>query len=248
VLDNLDDVVASVSGRGAYRFNERQIFYQLRPIVLEQTGKELLLGNFKRILTDYENENGEIAGMYREERGSIYHPHLSDKIALGTLTVEEYQRPLWTYSNLLYIEKEGFSEALKAVGWPERHDCALISSKGFSTRAARDLIDKIAAHGEPCNVFCAHDSDAYGTIIYQTLQEATRARGARKVKIINLGLEPWEAVAAGLEIENLDDDDGKAKPVADYVLERDDGRQQEDRSECIVRMRPDKVDELGKLA
>jgi len=108
-------------------------------------------------------------------------------------------------------------------GWPERHDCALISSKGFSTRAARDLIDKIAAHGEPCNVFCAHDSDAYGTIIYQTLQEATRARGARKVKIINLGLEPWEAVAAGLEIENLDDDDGKAKPVADYVLERDDG-------------------------
>jgi hypothetical protein len=36
---------------------------------------------------------------------------------------------------LVYIEKEGFSEALKDVRWAERHDCALLSSKGFSTRA-----------------------------------------------------------------------------------------------------------------
>ena len=34
-------------------------------------------------------------------------------------------------------------------------------------------------------------------MIYQTLQEATRARGARKIEIVNIGLEPWEAVAMG---------------------------------------------------
>ena len=68
VLDNLDDAIAKASGDGEFRFNERQIFYQLRPIVLEQTGQPLLIGNFKAIITDYENEQGEIAGMYREPR------------------------------------------------------------------------------------------------------------------------------------------------------------------------------------
>ena len=81
----------------------------------------------------------------------------------------------------------------------------MMSIKGFSTRAARDLIDKLAEHDEPVEVFCAHDADAYGTMIYQTLQEATKARGARKIQIINLGLEPWEAVEMGLEVENLEE-------------------------------------------
>src|SRR5262249_36119713 len=70
--------------------------------------------------------------------------------------------------------------------------------------------------------FCAHDADAYGTMIYQTFQEATKARGARKIRIINLGLEPWEAVEMGLEVEDVDAGE-RLKPVADYVREREDG-------------------------
>ena len=194
VLDNLEQAIADASGDGEYRFNERQIFYQLRPIVLEETGQALLIGNFKVILTDYEAEHGEIPGMYREPRGSIYHPHRGDSIPLGTLTVEEYDRPVWTFNKLVYIEKEGFSEALKDSGWANRHDCALMSSKGYTTRAARDLVDKLAEHDEPCTIYCVHDADAWGTMIYQTFQAATKARGARKVRIVNLGLEPWEAV------------------------------------------------------
>jgi hypothetical protein len=107
------------------------------------------------------------------------------------------------------------------VRWPERHDCAVISSKGFSTRAARDLIDKLAEHDEPVEVFCAHDADGYGTVIFQTLQEATKARGARKIEIINIGLEPWEAIEMGLEVETVEE--GKRhKPVADYVKAADE--------------------------
>jgi hypothetical protein len=222
VLDHLDEAIAAASGDGEYRFNERQIFYQLRPIVLEETGQELLIGNFKRIITDYEAGNGEIPGMYREPRGSIYHPHRDEDIALGTLTVEEYERPIWTFNKLVYVEKEGFSEALKANGWPERHDCALMSSKGFTTRAARDLVDKLAEHDEPVTVFCVHDADAPGTMIYQTFQEATKARGARKIRIVNLGLEPWEARDRGLEVETVQQGEQR-KAVADYVLEREDG-------------------------
>jgi hypothetical protein len=217
VLENLDDVVAEVSGDGQFRFNERQLLYRLRPIVQEELGEELKETNFKSIITDYEAERGDIPGMYREPRGTIYHPHLRQTIALGTLAVEDYERPVWTFNKLLYVEKEGFSEALKAAQWPERHDCALMSSKGFTTRACRDLVDLVATHDEPVTIFCVHDADAYGTMIYETFQEETKARGARKIRIVNLGLEPWEAVAMGLEVEPVEDK-GKRKPVADYVL------------------------------
>ena len=132
------------------------------------------ISNFTSILTDYEAEHGEIPLMYREPRGSITHPHRDETITLGTLMVEEYERPAWTFNKLLYIEKEGALEALKQNRWAERHDCAVMSSKGFSTRAARDLIDKLVEHDEPVEVFCVHDADASGSMIYQTLQEATK--------------------------------------------------------------------------
>jgi hypothetical protein len=97
-----------------------------------------------------------------------------------------------------------------------------MSSKGFTTRAARDLVDKLGEHGEPVDVFLAHDADAYGTMIYQTFQEATKARGARKIRIINLGLEPWEALDLGLAVEAVEPEK-RRKPVADYVRNREDG-------------------------
>src|SRR5262249_43835693 len=80
---------------------------------------------------------------------------------------------------------------------------------------------KLAEHDEPVTVFCVHDADAHGTTIYETFQEATKARGARKIRVINLGLEPWEAIALGLEVEEIEPGK-KRRPVADYVLERDD--------------------------
>jgi hypothetical protein len=58
-------------------------------------------------------------------------------------------------------------------------------------------------------------------MIYQTFQEATRARGARKIKIINLGLEPWEGFELGLQSEPVEESD-RNKSVADYVRERED--------------------------
>jgi hypothetical protein len=107
------------------------------------------------------------------------------------------------------------------VRWGERHDCALMSSKGFTTRAPRDLVDKLAEHGEPITIFCVHDADAAGTMIHQTFQEETKARGARKITIVNLGLEAWEGIAMGLEVENVDAGE-RRKPVAAYVRERTD--------------------------
>ena len=227
VLDNLDDVIATVSGDGEFRFNLRQLLYALRPIVRNELDQELKLGNFTAIIDDHEIENGEIPGAYREPRGSITHPHRGETITLGTLMVEEYKRPAWNFNKLVYIEKEGANEALKDDGWLERHDCAVMSSKGYSTRAARDLIDMLAEHDEPITVFAVTDADAYGSMIYQTLDQETKAREARKIKIVHLGLHPWEAVAMGLEVETVEvktnkDGEEKRKPVADYVKAADE--------------------------
>jgi hypothetical protein len=88
VLDHLDEVIETVSGGTLrYRFNERQLFYALRPIVMAETGSELQIKNFTSIITDYEAEHGEIELMYREPRGSITHPHSGDRIRSSSASV-----------------------------------------------------------------------------------------------------------------------------------------------------------------
>jgi hypothetical protein len=216
VLARLAEGVAHAGGDGSYLFSQRQLFYVLRPFVKEESDRELTWDNFTGIITDHEAEHGEIAGMFRDPRGTLYHPHRGDSLALGTLAVAAYDRPPWLFNKLLYAEKEGHFEMLKAAGWPERHDCALVTSKGFSTRAARDLIDLLAAGDEPITVCCIHDADASGTMIYQTLQEETRARPRRRIEIVNLGLEPWEALAMGLPEEEVPESD-RDRPVAAYA-------------------------------
>jgi len=216
VFANLDAGRRKASQDGRYRFSQRQLFYALRPSLIEATGKEPEYDTICRILTDYENEFGDIAGMYRDDRGTLYHPHLSEDIALGTLGVEAYSRPEWTFNKILYIEKEGFFGVLKAERWPERHDCALLTSKGQATRAAKDLLDLLGETDEELTFFCVHDADAYGTLIYQALQEGTRTRPGRKVKIVNLGLEPWEGIEMGLQVEAVTTEK-RRHPVGAYI-------------------------------
>jgi len=217
IFCNMDEAVDKVSGGGQYRFSQRQLFYVMRPFVMDETGKDPGYDTFTGYLTDYENEFGKIKGLYRDDRGSIYHPHDTDGLlSLGDLTVERYERPPWTFNKILYIEKEGFFQILRDEQWPEKYDCALITSKGQSTRAAKDLIDLLVESSEEINVFLIHDADAYGTVIYESFQEETRTRGARKIKVINLGLEPWEALEMDLQIEKLESQK-KRNPISKYL-------------------------------
>lgn len=201
---------------GGLGFSLRQVYYVIRPIVREVTGRDLDYGYFSGVVSDYENEHGDIPGMYRDDRGTLYHPHEHRDIPLGTKAAAGYYRPAWTFNKCLFIEKEGFIQTLKELRWPEKNDCALITSKGHATRALKDVVDRLAESDEPITVFCVHDADAAGTMIYQSLQEATRARGRRKVEIVNLGLEPWEARAIGLEAEAIEPKSSR-RPVAEYV-------------------------------
>ena len=68
---------------------------------------------------------------------------------------------------------------------------------------------------EPLLFFCVHDADGPGTMIYQTLQEGTRARPGRRVEIVNLGLDPAEAIDMALPAEEIE---AKGRrPVATYI-------------------------------
>jgi hypothetical protein len=220
ILTYLQEGIARASGGGAHAFGERQLFYSIRPFVKRLLGKELQQGTFDKVIAEYERAQGKIPGLYREARGLLYHPHLHITIPLGTREIADYERPEWNFNKVVYIEKEGLFEVLIAEAWPERHDCALLTSKGFASGAARDLLDMLAETAEPLFFYCVHDADAYGTMIYQTLQEETRARPGRPVLVVNLGLELWEAEDMGLEIEPAESSGKARKPVADYVYEQ----------------------------
>jgi hypothetical protein len=220
VLDHLTQAIAKASGEGKYRYSLRQLYYVLRPFVMQATGRELKYANFNNIITDYEFAGGDdLPGVYRDERGTLLHPHTHQEIKLGTKSVEQYQRPIYNFNKILYSEKEGFFEILKDAQFCEKHDCALLTSKGFASRAARDVIDLLAETEEELLFFCIHDADLSGTLIYQALQGATKARPERKVKIINLGLEPWQGLEMGLEVESLER--RSTKSAAQYVADFD---------------------------
>jgi hypothetical protein len=222
VFQHMDKEIVIVSDHRRYRFSWRQVFYRLRPIVKSATDKDLNWAYFSQSLTtEYEETHGEEPKSYRDPRGSFYVPHTGERYPLGTLSVENFRRPEFRFNKILIIEKEGFFEALIEDGFPERHDCVLMTSKGQPTRAARDLLDLIGETTEPVTAFLVHDCDAAGTIIFQSHQQATRARPERKIKIVNLGLDVAEATAlleAGVitEIETVEEHE-KRLPVADYA-------------------------------
>src|SRR5262249_30242506 len=142
----------------------------------------------QKLFTAYERKFGDEPLAIRDERGRFYVPHVGESFSPGTMSVEGYRRHEWRYKHVIFIEKEGFFEALIADGFPERHDCALLTSKGFSSRAIRDLIDKIGGTAEPVQFFALHHCDGYGTKIRETLRFATLARPDRKVEIRDFGL------------------------------------------------------------
>lgn len=216
VLHYLSAAIEKASGGGHYKFSQRQLYYAVRPYVITHLEKQPDYNYFCRLLTEYEAAYGDIPNLYRDPRGVLYHPHLGEEIPLGTIAVENYKRPAWTFNKILYSEKEGFFTILRDAKFPERYDCALLTSKGFASRAVKDLFDLLGDTDEDIYFFCIHDADAAGTKIYETLQGATLARPGRRIKVINLGLDPEEALGMNLEVEQVPDTKHR-KAVGDYL-------------------------------
>ncbi len=206
-------------------FNTRRLVYRIRDQVRQRTGQVLEQNYFDKLLTEIEAERGDLSPLLiREARGYFSIPHDGRDTPLGTLTVREFQRPPWRFNKIVAIEKNDLRLMLKQAGWDKRHDAVLMSAVGFNTRAARDLI---AEMNEPLRVYSVHDADGPGTVIQHTLQHATLARAARKIEVIDLGLQPWEGLALALAVEKVPIRYAKngepiRRPVGAYIRERTD--------------------------
>lgn len=225
ILRRVKEATARLSGGGTCLFSLRQMFYFIRPFLIHAIGKEPSYGTFGRIIGEFEDDEGDIEGLYRDDRGTLYHPHTGERIPLGTRSVANYERQEWAINKVLYCEKEGFFPILIHAKWPERHDCALLTSKGYATRAVRELLRIIAKSKEPVTIYCLHDGDGPGTMIFQSLARELEKHG---IFVVNLGLDPAEAREMGLAPEPVTSGktgrSGKATriPVADYIPAEDE--------------------------
>jgi Topoisomerase 6 subunit A/Spo11, Toprim domain len=148
-----------------------------------------------------------------DARGHFAEPHgdTDSEIGLGTLEVRNYLAevsghkvlpptfdvwekcyptcgPKNRFSALLFLEKEGFAPLLEQVKLAERYDLAVMSTKGMSVTAARELVQELCAtHDVPLLVL--HDFDISGFSIFGTLRSSTRRfTYGREFKVIDLGL------------------------------------------------------------
>jgi Protein of unknown function C-terminus (DUF2399) len=111
--------------------------------------------------------------------------------------------PANRYENVLYVEKEGFDTLLAAERIQDRFDIGLMSTKGTSVTASRELIDKLALSG--VRVFVMHDFDVSGFSIFGTLGTSSRRyKFGNAVPMIEVGLRLKDVEALGLDPEPVD--------------------------------------------
>jgi DNA topoisomerase 6 subunit A-like protein len=216
----------AVSDNGRLPANARQIYYQIRPLVLKATGGKIWKNSetfTQRVLNDYLNGHPQETAdwdIVYDARGHFNEPHVPRKIGIGTLDVRGYlstwdlepgfgihiediiqtHGPRNRYKFALFIEKEGFDELLAASKIAERFDLAIFSSKGQSTTATRRLVDELSGAG--VTVLLLHDFDIAGFTIMHWLCHSNERYAFRNVpNVIDLGLRLSDVEELGLESE-----------------------------------------------
>jgi hypothetical protein len=205
------------SGNGRYPALARQIMYGARPDILLITGLTKFSDKYfsQTLLPDYlrahpaQTANWNIAF---DPRGHGTEPHTGYKIAMGTLAVRAYLEkiqdgitlsevidlpslglyptigPLNRYKTVLFIEKEGFEPLLASARIAERYDVFIVSTKGMSVTALRQLVDELSQYAVK-RIFVLHDFDKSGFSILGTLGvSGRRYQFKHQVEIIDLGL------------------------------------------------------------
>jgi hypothetical protein len=218
----MEEAYLAASGGNRLPALARQVYYQARPKVMAMTeNKELAYGYFSQtLLPDYIKEHGVDWNVVYDARGHFEEPHTNRSIGCGTIEVGNYLHamkepevvaadfgdasvnvigPDGGISGVLFCEKEGFNPLFKAINLANRYDIMIVSTKGVSVTAARQLIDDICGgYGLP--LFVLHDFDVAGFLILGTLQRDTRRyQFSNAITATELGLRLEDI--AGLERE-----------------------------------------------
>ena len=106
------------------------------------------------------------------------------------------------FGAVLFVEKEGFMPLFRAVKLAERYDLAIMSTKGLSTTAARQLVDHFVGQ-KKIPVLCIRDFDLDGFKIAGTLRAGTRRYSWRSRGAIDLGLRGEDIETWDLEQEEV---------------------------------------------
>jgi DNA topoisomerase VI subunit B len=210
--------------------NARQIMYAARPKIAELADRDIGTGFDKyftqTLLPAYITElrPAWASKVVFDARGHFAEPHTDTAIGLGTLEVRDYvagirshrvnglafdvredryptRGPKNRFDAILFLEKEGFGPLLEAVNLAARYDLAIMSTKGMSVTASRELVEELCAtHDIPLLVL--HDFDIAGFTIFGTLRSSTRRfRYRHQFKVIDLGLRLTDI--RGLEREEV---------------------------------------------
>jgi hypothetical protein len=228
VYEAMPQAYALVSDNGALPANARQLMYAARPLVLERTGGRTWSGDAyftQTLLPDYlDDPDTKTAGwdIVYDDRGHFAEPHTDMRIGLGTLSARRYIQgwtddraapgrpgfvyraptsgPAQRFRSVLFIEKEGFQPLFERAQLAQRFDLALMSTKGMSVTAARQLVEQLSVAG--CTIFVLHDFDKSGLSILATLTTDTRRyRFETKPRIVDLGLRLADVRQLGLQAE-----------------------------------------------
>jgi hypothetical protein len=218
----MEQAYMAASSGGILPALARQIFYQARPKIMAMTDdKELQYNYFSQtLLPDYVEEHGVTWNVVYDARGHFQEPHTNRSIGCGTIEVGNYLHamakpeitpaefsgahvetigPSGSVAGILFCEKEGFNPLFRAVKLADRYDLMIVSTKGVSVTAARQLIDTVSG-GHDLPLFVLHDFDVAGFMILGTLQRDTRRYQFRNaVDALDLGLRVGDI--GGLERE-----------------------------------------------
>ncbi len=223
------------SDGGRLPVNARQLMYAVRPGVLTLTGGKFWKKTatftqdvLQSYMEDYPEETARWDIVF-DDRGHFAEPHTGRRIGLGTLAVRGYvggwhadivpdeavtlprhvptSGPANRYHYALFVEKEGFNPLLKAAQIAERFDLAIMSTKGMSVTAARQLVDHLSDAG--CVILVLRDFDKSGFSIAHTLAHDTpRYTFKTPPRVIDLGFRRADA----LSLESEPVTYGKADP------------------------------------
>jgi hypothetical protein len=218
----MEDAYLKASTNGARPVNPRQIYYAARRQILLATGQDQLNSSYflQVLLRDYmEDYDCSTWDVIWDARGHFAEPHTGVVIPIGTLEVRQYlgdrpklgpaveigsterfptSGPENRFKTVLFIEKEGFDPILEAARIADRFDVGIMSTKGMSVSASRQLLDRLVSRGVT-KILVLHDFDVSGFSIFGTLgTDSSVYRYTNKVPIFDLGLRLADVEAMDL--------------------------------------------------
>ena len=209
----LEEAWKHTTGNGELPVGVRRLFYAVRSRIPVLTDKRFNPDRgykyfSQTLLPEYqaqrEQEGKErLAGVYYDPRGKLHEPHGGSSVDLGTREVEAYEFPDYVFDKLLYVEKKGQFPLLKAARLMERYDMGIVTGEGFSTVAARTLV-QTAQKDQKYQIFVLHDADYPGYNIVRTLRDETARMPGHSVELYDLGLTVEQVIQKGKEPEEYE--------------------------------------------